>query len=42
MAGFDEKLKSILDGYSAFLQRRQLSYPRHRPYLVRWVRCTGK
>ena len=26
------------DGYAKFLRDRQLGPPKHRPYLVRWVR----
>ena len=38
MSDFDIRLKDVLEGYSDFLQRRQLSDPKHRPYLVQWVR----
>ena len=34
----DERLQAALDGYSKFLQDKDLALPKHQPYLVRWVR----
>lgn len=38
MAGFDERLTRILDGYANLLQENDLALLKHRPYLVRWVK----
>ena len=38
MAGFDERLTRILDGYANFLQKKDLALLKHQPYLVRWVK----
>ncbi|MFH1998544.1 MAG: integron integrase [Planctomycetota bacterium] len=34
-----ETFQSVLDGFSKFLRERNLVPPKHRPYLVRWVRA---
>ena len=33
-----ERLQTVLEGYSNFLQKKDLAVPKHRPYLVGWVR----
>lgn len=38
MAGFDERLTQILDGYANFVREKELALPKHQPYLVRWVK----
>ncbi len=38
MAGFDERLKKILDGYASFVREKELALPKRQPYLVRWVK----
>ena len=37
MKSFNDQLKPVLEGYAAFLEKRQLSDLKHRPYLIRWV-----
>jgi hypothetical protein len=38
MAGRDERLSEVLDGYDKFLLGKELATERQRVYLVRWVR----
>ncbi|SHF28959.1 hypothetical protein SAMN02745206_01693 [Desulfacinum infernum DSM 9756] len=38
MAGMDEKLKAVLQGYANFLREKKLALLKHRSHLVRWVR----
>ena len=38
MSGVDEKLQTVLEGYSNFLREKKLAMPKHQPHLVRWVR----
>jgi hypothetical protein len=38
MAGSDDQLAKVLDGYAAFLREKDLALDKHQPYLVRWVR----
>lgn len=38
MASFDERLTPTLDGYASFLREQGLALPKHRLYLVRWVK----
>jgi hypothetical protein len=35
MTDTDERLKSMLDGYSNLLRALELALPKHQPYLVR-------
>ena len=38
MTGIGRKLKTVLEGYAAFLRKRELVLPGHQQHLVRWVR----
>ena len=33
-----QRLQAVLDGYAKFLHDKELAFPKHQPYLVRWVR----
>ena len=37
MADADDQLQAVLRGYDNFLRDKDLTPPKHRPYLVRWV-----
>jgi len=38
MAGCDERLRRILDGYAKCLREKDLALPKRQPYWVRWVK----
>ena len=38
MAGWNERLQEVLEGYATLLKEKELAPPKNQPYLVRWVR----